>query len=179
MLERDPGFAGLDGVVTGKLGPAKSEFRIEINGLAKILYRFGRVLRRDPVDEVTGKHHQALGFGIAGAALDGFGDLGLDLFWGNIPEQARPQLLDDRLSDVILHRKNVFHRPVIRLGPDVIAVGGIDELDRNANSLSGHSNTALKDRGHIQRTADLGYGRLLALERERRRPCRHAKAADL
>ena len=69
----------------------------------------------------------------------------------------------DSLRDIVLHREQVFDRPVVALGPDVAAGGGFDELGGHANPLADRLDAALKNIFHAEVATDLADVDRLAL----------------
>src|SRR5262245_29375542 len=59
--------------------------------------------------------------------------------------QLQGQGIDDALRDMVLKNEDVGHRTVILLRPDMAAGGGVDELDIDADLLTGAANAALDD----------------------------------
>src|SRR5262249_54244878 len=84
--------------------------------------------------------------------------------WG----QRHSQRQGYRLGDLILNRENVRHLAIVALRPEVISVGGVDELRRHANAASRAPNAPFQDRLHRQRLGDPANVLLLAPEGERR-----------
>ena len=88
------------------------------------------------------------------------------------------QLLEHRLGNVVLDRKNIVERAVIDLGPQVVAVAaltGCTEMRTRLPAL----HAAFEHGGDVQRAADLRDAGLLALEAERRGARRNPHTADL
>ena len=52
------------------------------------------------------------------------------------------------------------------VGPDLRAVAGVDQLDRDADAAAGLADAALQHIAHAQNSADLLRRRRLALERQ-------------
>ena len=97
----------------------------------------------------------------------------------HLAQQRRAQLLHHRLRDIVLHRENILQRSVVGLRPKLIAVGHLHQLHGDPHPGAGLAHAAFEHRGDVQRTAHVGHGRILALEREGRRSSRHAEPANL
>src|SRR5262249_3678781 len=84
----------------------------------------------------------------------------------------------DRGGDFVLHREDVAQLPVIPLTPYVPAVGGGNQLGRDAQPLSRAPDTTLEHMGDIQRLRDPPDIFLFTAERESRAPRYHLQAGD-
>ena len=73
---------------------------------------------------------------------------------------------DHRLRDLVLHREDVGELAVVGLRPEVVAVGGADELGCDADLVAGLAHASLEDRRDIQLGGDGPHVFVLALERE-------------
>ena len=96
-----------------------------------------------------------------------------------LAQQGAAQFRHHRLRDVVLHREDVIQGPVVGLRPQVIAVGHLHQLHRDAHPVARLAYAAFQHRGDVERPAHLGDRGTLALEGERRRARRHPQAADL
>src|ERR1700686_1415565 len=73
---------------------------------------------------------------------------------GLLMSQGGCQCADDRRRDLILYREKVLEIAIEALGPELIAIGDIDELHRDAYSIRCTSDAALEYRFNIQFPAD-------------------------
>jgi hypothetical protein len=71
-----------------------------------------------------------------------------------------------RGRDLILNRKDVIDRPIVGLGPQVIAIRHADELGRHAESLARPSNAPLHHRADFELFSDFPDVGVLSFERE-------------
>src|SRR5262245_42524222 len=78
--------------------------------------------------------------------------------------------LDDRFDDLVLDGEHVSHLAVVALGPDVIAVGDVDELSGDAQPVPGLADAAFEYGRDAQFLADVSNVDLASAEPERRRP---------
>jgi len=87
-------------------------------------------------------------FRIAAAALHRFGDgcrcVALGSRIVGTFEQRVAQLLDDRLRDVVLHGEDVVQRAIVRLRPELVAVGHLHEAHRDAHPVARLSHAAFE-----------------------------------
>ena len=89
------------------------------------------------------------------------------------------QLARDGRGDLVLDGEHVAHLSVVALGPQVVAVGHLDQLRRDAQSVPGLAHAALEHRVDVElRRYFIDRGRL-PLERKRRRARRDAKILEL
>src|SRR5256885_10947120 len=65
----------------------------------------------------------------------------------------------DAARDFILDGDNVAKIAIKRLGPDVVAVGGVNKLRSNADLLAGLANTTFEQHRHAQDFSD--FARIL------------------
>src|SRR5215469_5380899 len=66
--------------------------------------------------------------------------------------------------DLILHREHVRHLAVIALGPEMIAILGVDKLRGHTNPAATPPHTAFQDCPDMERLRDLSDVLLLAAE---------------
>jgi hypothetical protein len=85
----------------------------------------------------------------------------------------------DRSCDLVLHGEDVSELALVGLAPELVAVGGVDELRPHLEAVPGHADAPLEHRADAQRVGDRANAQVLAFERERRGPCRNAESFDL
>ncbi len=76
------------------------------------------------------------------------------------------QIGDNHLGNFVLHREHVLELAVIALGPEMMSVGRIDQLNRNAHPIARFAHTALDDIAHAKFAAHLHDVGRLALVNE-------------
>src|SRR5215469_10438392 len=89
------------------------------------------------------------------------------------------QLRSDSVGYLLLHHKDIFHLAVVTLGPELVAVGRLDQLHRDAKAVAGATNTPLEHGVDIEQLADLADVVVRAAEALRRRTRDQAQAVDL
>ena len=82
-------------------------------------------------------------------------------------------------GDLVLNREDVSHFAIVPLGPEMVAVGDVDELCGDANPPAGAPHATLEHRGDVELLTDAAEIEVLALEGEGRCPRRHAQAGQL
>ena len=106
---------------------------------------------------------QPVGLGVGPAAARRRRDVGTRLaarLRVGVPSQQRDaQLLHHGLRDVILYREDVVERSVVGLRPQVVAVGNLHELHRDANAIAGLAHASLQHGRDVERMSHLGHGR--------------------
>ena len=70
---------------------------------------------------------------------------------------------DDPAHHLVVHREQVVRRPIVALGPEVRAGGGIDQLRRYPHALGAGLEAALEHVAHAELPADLAHVDRLAL----------------
>jgi hypothetical protein len=83
------------------------------------------------------------------------------------------------LRDIVLQRKDVVHRAVVGLRPQLKAVLRFNELHADANAIAAFSHTTFEHRGNAQDSPNVFNGGLLTFETERRSSRRDAQSVDL
>lgn len=84
----------------------------------------------------------------------------------------------DRFRDFVLNRENIFQLAIVALGPQVVAVGDIDELCCDAKPLSRTADASFENCFDIELSSNLANVEIAAPEAECRRARDHAKAAQ-
>ena len=71
--------------------------------------------------------------------------------------ERQPQLegIHDGRGDLVLDREDVLQLAVVLFGPEVIAVGDIDQLRRDAQPVTRFLHASLEHRLHVELAADL------------------------
>ena len=87
---------------------------------------------------------------------------------GGCAGEPASKLVDDGRGNLVLNREDVREIPIETLGPQLIAVLGVDELCCDAHAVPGLANAALERGADSQSPADLGDVEILALKGERR-----------
>jgi len=80
------------------------------------------------------------------------------------PHQRHAQLASDCSRELFLHVEKLAQFPVVRLGPDVAAILGAYELNRDAEGVSRFSDTSFQHGADVQPPADLTNIQLHSLE---------------
>ena len=88
-------------------------------------------------------------------------------FPGGWPASSNPELVHDGRGNLVLNRKDVRELAIETLGPELIAVLGVDELRRDAHAVARLSNAALESRSDPQPPADLGDLEILCPEKRK------------
>src|SRR5439155_186797 len=78
----------------------------------------------------------------------------------------------DGPRDVVLHREHVLDVALVLLGPELIAIRGVDELSVHSNPAAGAPDRALQQRRDVQLLPDLASVYVPVPEREGRGACR-------
>src|SRR5262249_58913900 len=81
--------------------------------------------------------------------------------------------------DVVLYLEDVIHLAIVSLRPEVVALGGADELGRDAYLVAASAHRTLEHVGHVQLSRDLRDLDSLTLEREGRGARRHLELWNL
>src|ERR1700687_1787826 len=81
--------------------------------------------------------------------------------------QNDSQRFDDRLGYVVLDRENVLHLAIVLLGPEVVAVGGVNQLRRDAELIAYLPHTSFQNGRDFELASDLADIVALSLESER------------
>jgi hypothetical protein len=89
-----------------------------------------------------------------------------------------PEFLKNHGRELILQGKKILRLGVESLGPYLVAVGGLCELDREANILGGAAQAAIQHQPDSQALADLAQIRVGSLELERRTAGYYAQSAN-
>ncbi len=92
--------------------------------------------------------------------------------------QPQAQGLGNTQGDLVLHREDVRHLAVVALGPDVITVGDVDELDGHAQALARLAHAALKHLVDPQPLADPAGGLHAPAAQARDRQARDLQALE-
>ena len=121
--------------------------------------------------QVTALQEQLVRVGVVGVALS---TAAL-----RVAEQLHLQRSDDRQRDLVLQLEDIAHLAVVALGPHLIAVGGVDELHRDAQPVTGPPDAALEHAVDAKRLGDRRRFDRLALEREGRRARGDLQRVDL
>jgi hypothetical protein len=72
-----------------------------------------------------------------------------------IAEKPHAQFVEYGLGDFFLDRKYVVQVAVIALGPQLIAVAGVDELHRDAQTVAGLADASFEHCSNLELVADL------------------------
>ena len=107
--------------------------------------------REVPVQELPSSQIISIGFNTLGRYLAD----GLLL----LRQQLDLQLVNDRMSNLILDGEDVGEIPIVTLGPDVATISPIDELRGDADPRASLSNAALQDELDRKILADLLHAR--------------------
>ena len=83
--------------------------------------------------------------------------------------QLALECLDDRRGDLVLHGEHVLHVAIEAFGPEMIAVPGVDQFDRDPQPVVVLSHASVQDGRDIERATDLADVACLPLELKRRR----------
>src|SRR5918995_6009115 len=70
-------------------------------------------------------------------------------------QQLDPQLVNNRMSDLVLNGKDVGEITVVAVGPDVTAISAVDELRGDAHTRADLPNTSFQDEGDPEILAHL------------------------
>ena len=105
---------------------------------------------------------EIVGLGIAGVPLQ------QPLLF--VSQQRDPQLADHGARNLVLNGEHVAGRAVEAVRPEMAAVGGVDELHRDAQAVPDALYAAFEDRADVELPADLAHVHRLALEGEGRGP---------
>ena len=89
-----------------------------------------------------------------------------------------PHGVHDLGRDLVLNVEDVSSVPIVFFGPDLVAVGDLDEADRDAQTLARGAHASFEDVVDAERGADLAYVLGAFFEAKRRRPRRDAQARD-
>ncbi len=84
-----------------------------------------------------------------------------------------------RPRDLVLQHEDVGHLPVVGLRPEVIAIGGVDELGGDADLIASLAHAPLQNRLHVQLLGDCADVLVLALEGKGRSARGDAQARHL
>src|SRR5262245_19099586 len=76
------------------------------------------------------------------------------------------QSIDDSAADFILDCKEIFHLPLVPFRPHLISVKDTHKLRRDANAIALSTNTAFKNHGNAELTADVADVDIFAFESE-------------
>ena len=87
--------------------------------------------------------------------------------------------LDHGRRELGLHLEDIGEIAIVLLRPEVVAVGGVDELGRDANAVAGLAHAAFQQRRYVQLGSDAREILVLPLEVEGRGPPHHIEAIDL
>src|SRR5436190_6049456 len=93
--------------------------------------------------------------------------------------EPRLERLRNRLSDLILERKDVPKLTLIGLRPEVVSVRRVDQLRNDPNPIAVAPHASLQDRGDVEIVADLPDVQALPLEGEGRGTRYHAQAIEV
>ena len=102
----------------------------------------------------------------------------LDHHAGGRPGQRDPQRLGDRARDLVLDQEHVVDGAIEPLGPDVVAVGHVDQLRADPQAVAGLAHAAFEHGLNVEALADFADVDRRALELERRGPRHHRQALD-
>ncbi len=78
--------------------------------------------------------------------------------------QRHLEPIGDRARDVVLNREDVIELPVVPLGPQMIAVGGVHELHADPNAVAGLAHASLEHGRDVEARGNFAHIHLLALE---------------
>jgi hypothetical protein len=84
-----------------------------------------------------------------------------------------------RCGNFVLHRKHVPHIAIEPVGPELIAIPGIDQFDRNPQTVVVLPHASIENGADVQDAADLSGVAGLPLELKRRRARCHPQPRDL
>jgi len=85
----------------------------------------------------------------------------------------------DGTGDLVLYNEDVDQLPVVGLGPEVIALVGLDELGGDAHAVAGPAHASLQDVADAELTGDVAGIRVAPLEREGRGARRDLESGHL
>ena len=166
---------GLERQGLGQAGVRGSERRVQLDCLFQEANGFADGLTVELHQLISAPKEEVVCVEVVGSRQNGrvrFGDRGaLRLEPG---KQAR----DHGRDDLVLDGEDVVHLPLEAVGPDVIALAGVDELGGYTQAVPGSPNAALHDVGDAQACTDVTHIETLPLEGECGRACRDAKRPD-
>ena len=96
-----------------------------------------------------------------------------------VAAEREAQPVSDRRGDLVLHREDVLDHAVVAVGPELVAVGGIHQLHRNAQAGARASQRSFKHGGNTQLGTHRTQVLVLPLEGERRTATGDAQPGNL
>jgi hypothetical protein len=96
-----------------------------------------------------------------------------------INRQSDSQRQGNRVRNLILEREDVRPLAVVALGPEMKAVGHLDQLRCHPNPVAGPADAPFEQVVDVQPPADFRQLDILSAKQERRRPACHLKARHL
>src|SRR5262245_24660173 len=134
-------------VAVGNPGPRTRVTAIQIDRLPKELLGKFEVSARSAVEKVHASQVEIEGIRVSSITVPA------------PPELAthEPDLegFNDAACDVVLDLEDIHKLPVVALGPELVAIPRIDQLNGDPQSSCCLSNAALQDRTHAQALSDL------------------------
>ena len=135
--------------------------RIESDGFLEQSHRFLQVFRRPFGPEVTAFQVQVVRLGAPGRHRN----------QRRLLEEPGSQRVGDGGRKLVLDGKDVLQLPIVRLRPQVISVGCVDQLRGEAQGVAFAADASLQHGGDGELLADLPHAQVLVLVRE----CRGAR----
>src|SRR5690349_7701773 len=115
--------------VEGKIGECHRVVRVASQNLFEQYDRFVAILSCKSLDVPMRTHHP---FPLT--ELRSF--LAVDAL-NFCSDDSRRDSTNDALGDLVLNGKNIFERAVVTLRPDVVAIACVDQLRRDAHTVTG------------------------------------------
>ena len=156
-------------VAIGQSGMGERIGRVERDGLFEQSHRFLQVLRRPLAPEMAALQVQIVRLG-TGRRLRR---------QRRMLEEPGPERVGDGTRQLVLDRKDALQLPVVRLGPQVVSVRGVDQLGGKPQRIALAPDAPLQDGGDGELLADLADAEVLVLVGECRGARDHPEPIDV